>query len=213
MDKRLQAITTQLLEGKFICQFSDPDNFVLLQDDVDTRLKVENCLETLGRKLVINDSQSTYYVVHDKNTIDQKTEAEKQFNHIRQKIRPTLGFLDIISSALTSSSENKVFLQGGETIKISEVIAGLEHNQAHIDTLTRLDWIKRKDSPITDKVKTLFKEAEKEGLLALQDKVTERYLVTGKLDVMQEIMLFIAENEQLGSTELEPNNDQMKMKL
>jgi hypothetical protein len=193
----VQKIAQNLLEGHFICQFTQPEHFKMLKSDVGIRHAVETCLQTLGRFLTMNPDETTFYAVHDKNTIDYKDESMRQFNIIRQKIRPTIGFLQTMANATIKPGETKVFIQGGQLIKVSDVIGGLSHNLAHIDTLTKLEWIKNKDAPLTEKVKTLFREAEKEGLIQLIDKVAERYIVTGKLDVMVETMLFIADSENL----------------
>jgi hypothetical protein len=197
----IQKIALTLLEGDFICKFTQPERFKQIENDVHIRTSVENCLETLGRHLTLNSSETTYYAVHDRSTLDYKDESLRQFSIIRQKIRPTIGFLNTISSATTAPGDTNVFMQGGQVIKIANVISGLTHNTAYTDELTKLEWVKNKEAPLTDKVKSLFKEAEKEGLIQLIDKVAERYIVTGKLDVMVEIMLFIADSENIMSTE------------
>jgi hypothetical protein len=200
-DTDVQQIAIKLLQGDFICKFTHPEHFKQLQNEERVRTLVENCLETLGRHLTQNSNETTYFAVHDRDTMNYKEESERQFNVIRQKIRPTIGFLNTMASATAKQGETKVFMQGGQIIKIADVISGLTHNTAYTDTLTKLEWVKNKEAPLTDKVKTLFKEAEKEGLIQLIDKVAERYIVTGKLDVMVDMMLFIADSENIMSTE------------
>jgi len=100
----------------------------------------------------------------------------------------------------SAQGEAAVFIQGGEVLSVPEVIAGIEHNQVHISTLDRLVWVKKKDDPLSIKVRQLFKELEKEGLVALQNQQTERYIVTGKTDAIQDALAFIAEIEGLTSS-------------
>ena len=122
------------------------------------------------------------------------------FERLRDRIRPTLSFLQLMAAINSAQGEAAVFIQGGEVLSVPEVIAGIEHNQVHISTLDRLVWVKKKDDPLSIKVRQLFKELEKEGLVALQNQQTERYIVTGKTDAIQDALAFIAEIEGLTSS-------------
>jgi hypothetical protein len=201
----LSEIAVRLIQGEFICKFTNSSMFnELAKDDERTKNSIEAFLSVADRTLQINDRGTAYFAAHAPEAIGAKDEARKIFERLRERIRPTLSFLQLMASISTKDDESSVFIQGGELLSISEIIAGLEHNQVHLADLDRLIWVKKKDDPLSVKVRHLFKELEKEGLLMLQNPKLERYIVTGKTDAIQDAMAFIAEMEGLIVNNVEP---------
>jgi hypothetical protein len=80
--------------------------------------------------------------------------------------------------------------------------------------LDRLIWVRKKDDPLSVKVRQLFKELEKEGLLAIKNPKTERYVVTGKTDVIQDALSFIVDIESISAPQASDSNQgQGELKL
>lgn len=194
----LNEIAIRLIQGEFICQFTNAPMFnELSKDDERTQNDIEVFLSVVGRTLQSNERGTAYFAAHRPDVLGAKEEAKKVFERLRERIRPTLSFLQLMASINATEGESSVFIQGGEVLSVPEVIAGIEHNQVHLSTLDRLIWVKKKDDPLSVKVRQLFKELEKEGLLALQNPKAERYVVTGKTDAIQDALAFIAEIEGL----------------
>ena len=202
----LDDIAVRLIQGEFICQFTNPSMFnELAKEEGQTKRDINAFLAVVGRELQTNDRGTAFFAAHLPEAPGAKDEAKRVFERLRDRIRPTLSFLQLMAAINSAQGEAAVFIQAGEVLSVPEVIAGIEHNQVHISTLDRLVWVKKKDDPLSIKVRQLFKELEKEGLVALQNQQTERYIVTGKTDAIQDALAFIAEIEGLTSS---PNTTQ-----
>lgn len=198
----LNDIAMRLLQNQFICKFTQADLFNEIHHENEiVKTELERFLAVIGRSLQLSAGGTTYFVVHTADSPGAKEEARKAFELLREKIRPTLSFLQLMAQITHQEGESSVFIQGGEILSVPEVISGIEQNQAHTNSLDRLVWVKKKDDPLTVKVRSLFKELEKEGLLALRNQKTERYVVTGKTDVMMDALEFIVEAEGIASKE------------
>lgn len=211
----LNEIAIRLIQGEFICKFTNASMFnELSKDDERTKNDIEAFLSVAGRTLQINERGTAYFSAHRPDAIGAKEEAKKVFERLRERIRPTLSFLQLMYSINVTEGESSVFIQGGELLSVAEIIAGIEHNQAHLSVLDRLIWVKKKDDPLSVKVRQLFKELEKEGLLTLQNPKMERYVVTGKADTIQDALAFIAEMEGLtASYDSLPSELQVELQL
>ncbi len=211
----LNEIAIRLIQGEFICKFTNALMFnELAKDDERTKSEIESFLSVAGRTLQINERGTAYFSAHRPEAVGAKEEAKKVFERLRERIRPTLSFLQLMASINSAEGESSVFIQGGEHLSVPKVISAIEHNQVHLSTLDRLPWVKKKEDPLSVKVRQLFKELEKEGLLHLQNPTIERYIVTGKTDAIQDALAFIAEIEGLTTTpDPLPNETQVELEL
>jgi len=194
----LSSIASKLIQGEFICQYT---NFAMFNEinkpDGEIKNKLEEFLLVVGRTLECSQSGNAFFAAHKKDAPGAKEESRRIFDKLRSKIRPTLSFLQLMAEINHTNGETGVFIQGGEILVVPEIIGALEKNQAHLSALDRLVWVKRKDEPLTQKVKSLFKELEKEGLVVIKNASLEHYVVTGKTDVIQDSMAFIADAENI----------------
>ena len=211
----LSEIALKLIQGEFICQYTNANLFnELNNEDEVIKQEVERFLSVIGRTLQTNTRGTTFFAAHLPDSPGAKEEAKKAFEKLRERIRPTLSFLQLMAEINAHEGESSVFIQGGEILSVPEVIAGIEHNQAHLNSLDRLIWVRKKDDPLSVKVRQLFKELEKEGLLAIKNPKTERYVVTGKTDVIQDALSFIVDIESISAPQASDSNQgQGELKL
>lgn len=200
----LSNIAIKLLQNEFICKYTNADMFnEISKEDEVTKNQLESFLSVVGRTLQSSAGGTTFFAVHKPDAPNAKDEARKAFEMLREKIRPTLTFLQLMAEVNHKEGESKVFIQGGEILSVPDVIAGIERNQAHLSDLDRLIWVRKKDEALSVKVRLLFKELEKEGLLAVRDAKSERYIVTGKMDVMIDALAFIADIESIATESIQ----------
>jgi hypothetical protein len=189
-------IAKKLLSGTVICIFTDQENYQLLVQDDDILINVENILTSLDRKLIQSDSGKAFYAVNAELNADSKKEAKDYFRYLVRDARYYLDILEFFAEA----SEQDIYIQAGEKIQFAEIARVLTHSNSLQDRLNRLLG-NRASSDVSKMASKLLEDLVKDELLMVQDAQNLIYRFTGKLELIQQGLIFIVEQNRLGMVE------------
>jgi len=186
-------IAKKLLDAGVICVFADHENYQRLVQDNEIQESVENILASLGRKLVQSESGNAFYAVNAELNPDTKKEAKE---HFRFLVRDARYYLDILEY-FAESCEQDIYIQAGDKIHFSDMARALTHSNSLQEKLKRLLG-NRADSDVSKMASRLLEDLVKSKLLILKDPQKLIYQFTGKLELIQQGLIFIVEQNRLG---------------
>jgi hypothetical protein len=192
-------ISEILLSGGVVCIWKYKKFYNALQNDTDTRDKVENCLMLLDRKLMAIDSNLAYFAVHRELNQSAESEAKMVFTSIVHTIQPMLQWMQFLAKA----SSNNIFVSAGDTIEFATLIVALQSNQSlQADLESILINLSKSRAAVVQKshdmqLTQLLNILVDQDILWEIDKKAKKYQFTGKLELIQSCLEFIVERQQI----------------
>lgn len=87
-------LVTNLLQGGFVCETTDPEGFRWLQRE-DSFREVDAFLSRINRGLTTTINGQAFYARWRKIGQDERSEVKKVFAHVKQVIRPLMHFISL----------------------------------------------------------------------------------------------------------------------
>ncbi len=188
-----QAMTL-LLSGQFICAVSQPDAYRFLQDEAN-RKEMEVFLNRLGRRLVATRHGSAWYVAFTRLESEQRKGIREEYAEIKHNLRLVVGFFVHVMQALG----HEEFLAPGSIIETHRLSAAIDENASlrnELQTLVNLGKASS-DGTLRTALERLLKKMRDEGYLMLANPEREIYVVTGKVEYLQEVVDFLMVHESV----------------
>lgn len=181
----------RLLQGEVLCPWSTPEQARLLQDS-EVRSQVDEWVRALGYELAETSGGSGYYLVHARVDEPARADATQLFREIMVSLREHLNVISLLMEATDADAA----LAPGQVIRPNQVVAAVEESPSLRDHLGKLKTSKPQ-SGIRHQVDALIKALKDERLIVPARQNGEVYYFTGRVELIQDIIVFIQENEEL----------------
>ena len=198
-------IVKKLLDAGVICVFAHHENYQRLVQDDDLLESVQNILASLDRKLIQSESGNAFFAVNAELNTDTKKEAKEYFRYLVKDARYYLDILEFFAE----SCQQDIYIQAGEKIQFSDLARSLTHSNSLQERLKRLLG-NRADSDVSKMASRLLDDLVTSELLFLQDSQRLIYRFTGKLELIQQGLIFIVEQNRLGMEHTDPEDNLQK---
>lgn len=203
------GLVKRLLQGEFICEISHESGFRYLQDPDNAR-QVDEFLNRLEYRLAKTQNELAYYAAYRQIDSQARSDIRKVFQQFRVELQPVVEWLDMMMACLNQDTA----LSPGDTLSFSSLMQVIEQNQALADRLQSFAKFKDftgSDDSVKSRLEKLLGTLSKWGYLALANRDTLIYQVTGKLDYFYQALQFIQEHEQIPIEQ--PEDDIMQESL
>lgn len=187
-------IAKKLIQGKFICEYSSPDEHAFLvkpgvKDEMDAYLqKMEFTLSTpqAGHGFYCS------YLLPQNNQPDLK----KQFTDIINALSPLVSFLTLVQQACGDDD----IIRPGDILRMTEIQAVVEDTPVlatHLDKIVNFSLFKSTSPTVEGKLKLIFSKLIEMDYLALSNPNHQIYTATSKWALLIDQIRFINDTEQL----------------
>jgi hypothetical protein len=190
-----EQVVKRLLQGEFICEVSDEAGFRYLQQDGQAE-QVSQFLQRLGYGLARTHNQLAFYAAYHALDNTARADIRRVFQQFRLELQPVVEWLDMMMTCLGQDTA----LSPGDTLSFASLLQTIDQNQAQADrlqTFARFKEFTSSDDSVKGRLEKLLSTLQKWGYLALANRDTLVYQVTGKLDYFYQALQFIKEHEQL----------------
>lgn len=197
------GVVIKLLEGRFICNTTEPDLFEYLKTE-GARHEIDGYLGRIDRRLESTPNGQAYYAAYARIGKADRREIRDLFGTIKHEIKPVLAFLNF---AMQATHADKTLFPG-DVLDFPTLLKTVSDNPHLGEELRKFPSLGKEfvssDSNVRSMLDRILQQIVKSGYL-VQDRENDRYQVTGKIDYFYEVMDFLAENENIeDSTEKEP---------
>ncbi|MEY4768381.1 MAG: hypothetical protein RL637_1020 [Pseudomonadota bacterium] len=194
-------ITTALIQGVFICQYSHPNFYNFLQKEHNAK-EVGHYLNKMDLSLSKLNQGEAYYCSYQ-HPQQHSSELKLQFKMIIETLRPLVSFLTLIQQA---NNEDDV-IRAGYILRLTDIQSRIENNQIlarKLNKIVEYSLFKSQSSDINGKLKQLFKKLIELEYVVQTNQTKQIYQATAKWSLLQEQIEFINDREKLS---LETIND------
>lgn len=190
-----ETVVKQLLQGEFICAYTQPDSFQYLQH-AEQREKVDAFLQQLNYRLAHTPQKSAFYAAYQ--TIDEtaRNDIRKVFQRFRGELQPMVEWLELMMEALQQDKS----IMTGDRLYFAKLLQIFENNVALAERLHNFAKFKSftsSDTTLKTRLEKLLNTLADWGYLVLVDKDSLIYQATGRLDYFYQALDFIRDNEQI----------------
>jgi len=170
-----ETVVKQLLQGEFICAYTQPDSFQYLQHP-EQHEKVDAFLQQLNYRLAHTPQKSAFYAAYQ--TIDEaaRSDIRKVFQRFRGELQPVVEWLELMMEA---SQQDKSIMTGDRLY------------------FAKFKSFTGSDTTLKTRLEKLLNTLADWGYLVLVDKDSLIYQATGRLDYFYQALDFIRDNEQI----------------
>lgn len=186
-------ISQLLLSGEVICAYSHPSFFQRLVQNDELLVKIETTLLSLERRLIQSASGNTFYAVNSTLDDKEKSEAKIYFKYIVHDARYILSWLDFFAEV----SQQDIYIQAGDKINFSDTVNALTYNQSLQEKLRSILKVSSNIDVVQLAEKLFDRLQKKDKVMILVDRHKRQYQFTGKLELIQQSLLFIVEQNLL----------------
>jgi len=187
-------IAKQLINGKFICEYSYPDQYAFLlkagmADEMTVYLeKMEFTLSTP------QEGNGFYcsYLFPKNNQVDLK----KQFTEIISALSPLVSFLTLVQQ----SSGDDDIIRPGDVLRMTEVQGVIEDTtvlSTQLDKMVRHSLFRSTSPTVEGKLKQVFNKLIEMDYLVSSNPAHQIYTATSKWSLLIDQIRFINDTEQL----------------
>ena len=131
-ENQFTLIIEQLLNGQFICEFTDEAAYDYLTKEAYHQA-IDGYLRKIGRCLKATDNKGVYYCAYTSvHANERRTDVRKQFRETINAMEPLCRWLKLVMSALQRDAS----LQPGDIVRHGELLSALEVTPALVDDLS-----------------------------------------------------------------------------
>jgi len=187
-------IAKQLINGKFICEYSYPDQYsFLLKAGMADEMTVY--LEKMEFTLSTPQEGNGFYCSYlfPKNN---QADLKKQFTEIISALSPLVSFLTLVQQ---SSGEDDI-IRPGDVLRMTEVQGVIEDTMAlstQLDKLVRHSLFRSTSPTVEGKLKQVFNRLLEMDYLVSSNPAHQIYTATSKWSLLIDQIRFINDTEQL----------------
>lgn len=192
-----RKLITTLLGGAVVCPWSFPaESRLLEQQDVQDKINV--WVGDLGMELAETSSGRGYYLVYRGFDPTVKAVARDMFSRVMKDLRFYVRMLEVLMNALHAD----MTMVAGEELRFHDFLNQVSQSPSLQSQLSELSSSK-KHSAVKEQLESLFQRLVKEGLLVEANAKHSIYQVTARIELIQDVIIFIGENEKLSEPESE----------
>ena len=188
-------IVKELLEGAFICGVKSPDGYTYLQDDDNFR-KVDDYLRLIDLRLSKTGSGMAFFLTHADLDDQGKKSAKALFTDIKNNIRPLVSFLDLIMRTVRDDNA----ISPGEKLEKNKLMSLIAQNPSLTEALRNVANQTKtvsSDGSDSDRFLKILRKFCKDGYLEEVNREEEIFKFTGKVEFVQEVIIFLMQNDQI----------------
>lgn len=194
-------VTTKLISGQFICQVSAPEAFQYLTDPNVRNGKtcaedIDQYLQRIGMRLSRTESGSAFYTTHSGVDDSGKKAAKQLFADVKNNLRFMVEFLKLVMDA----TGKDYAVNHGEKFNLSKLMGMISQNPSLIDALRKVANLGKAvsaDGNDRSRLEKIVKKLRSDGYVEEMNQEQEIYQFTGKVEYLQDVMKFLAENDQI----------------
>ncbi len=195
--EQYRALLTRLLAQDVVCQWSQPALARLLEKE-EVRQRINRWVGELGMELACTSSERGHYLVYRGYDVAVKSAAREMFTKVMKDLRFYVRMLEMMMNALHADAA----LVPGEELRFNDLLSLIGQSPSLQSQLGELHS-SRKHSAVKDQMETLFARMVKEGLLVEANAKHSIYQVTGRIELIQDVIIFIQDNERLPEAEVD----------
>lgn len=192
-----RKLITALLGGAVICPWSFPAEARLLEQQ-DIRNKINGWVSDLGMELAETSSGRGNYLVYRGFDPTVKAVARDMFSRVMKDLRFYVRMLEV----LMNSFHADITMVAGEELRFHDLLNKVGQSPSLQSQLSELSSSK-KHSAVKEQLESLFQRLVKEGLLVEANAKHSIYQVTARIELIQDVIIFIGESEKLSGPESE----------
>ncbi len=188
-----------LIEGNMICSVTLADCYKYLSVD-ENFYKVSSFFDQMGRTLKNTENKNAYYLAYKDIDKENRSKIVSVFSKARKQFQPIIYFIYEIMNIKSQDYALSV----GDSISLSYVEKKVEQRHDLKNRITELYKLvssssNAKRDTIRSKIEFIFKYMEREGIVYQTNKEESIYLITGKIELIYELLAYINENEKIVS--------------
>ena len=163
-------------------------------------------LQDLEMKRSETRSGTGMYLTYEGWNPQVKSAAKENFSKLIKDLRFYTQALELLMSSLHPDAS----FVPGEEIRFNNLLSQIDQSTTLQSQLAGLPSSKKHEA-LRDQLESLFSRLKKEGLLVEANTLHSIYQITARMDLIQEMLEFIAENEALPN--LEPDHEKSQSVL
>ena len=192
-----RTLLTQLMSGQVICQWSAPSLARLLERE-DVKNRVNRWASEIGMQLASTSSGAGHYLVYEGFDSNAKAVSRELFTRLMKSLRFYVQTLEMLMNALPP----EMTLVPGEELRFHNLLHQVGQSPSLQTQLGNLPSSKR-HTAYKEQLDSLFSVLLKEGLLVEANAKHSIYQVTSRIELIQDLIIFIQENEELPEPEID----------
>ena len=200
-------IARALLSGEVICPFTNSEFFDQLQSET-LKTKLNLWLKEIDLCLRSPESNQSFYAASVFDDNEMKAQSRAIFQDIMKNTRFHLSWLVHFMNLMHRDHA----VTPGEQVRYSDLLNKLNNNTSLQGELGSIS-VCSKASTIQDQLDALLKQLEKDRMIIETNSKSRFYQFTGKVEVLQECLIFIQENEDIPIEEIEAPDEHQRTLL
>lgn len=192
-----RSLVTALIRGAVICPWSFPTEARLLERE-DIQEKINAWVDDLGMELAETSSGNGHYLVYRGFDPTVKAVARDIFTSVMKDLRFYVRMLEVLMNSLHAD----MTMVAGEELRFHDFLNQVIQSPSLQAQLSELSSSK-KHSAVKEQLESLFQRLAKEDLLVEANSKHSIYQVTARIELIQDVIIFIGENEKLFDAESE----------
>jgi len=186
-----------LIQGNVICRWSDPSAAEILERP-ETRERINQWSGELDMELAQTTSENGWFLVYKGIDPHTRSVARDLFSGIMKELRFYVRMLELLMNTLHRDAS----MSPGETMRLSELMQAMDESPDLRAQLADLPT-SRKTAVVKDQVETLIGKLKREGVIIESNAKHSIFTFTAKIDLIQDIVIFIQDNEHIPVQEAE----------
>lgn len=187
-------IAKQLINGKFICEYSYPDQYsFLLKAGMADEMTVY--LEKMEFTLSSPQEKNGFYCSY-LFPKDNQADLKKQFTEIISALSPLVSFLTLVQQ----STGDDDIIRPGDVLRMTEIQGVIEDTTAlstQLDKIVRHSLFRSTSPTVEGKLKQVFNKLIEMDYLVSSNPAHQIYTATSKWSLLIDQIRFINDTEQL----------------
>ena len=210
----------RLLEGKFICEITAPEEYRWLvqkkRSDGEDKVKsnsdeISEYLDKVGRTLTSTTQGLAYYAATKKIAAKDKEAVKAQFTLVKQRIQPVVRFLTFCMSV----EKKDMVPQAGDCLDYPALLKAITAENGYLlEQLQQFSAISRDfvtaDTSAGGMLMKVLQQMVNWDCLVLDNAAQQRYRLTGVLDYYTQVIDFLVENEEMLASTIKAEQEEEK---
>lgn len=184
-----------LLSGRVICAWSSPESMQVLESE-ENRRRINTWVSELDMKLAQTSGGAGYYLVYEGVSSHTRDVARELFRSIMKELRFHVEMLETFMKVLHPDTS----LVPGETIHLAQLLQAADESPDICGMLADLPT-SRNSRVVKEQAEALLARLKREEIVVETNPKRSIFTFTAKIDLIQDILIFIQESEGIPVTE------------
>lgn len=201
----LNKTLRKLLDGKYICPISAPDEFEIL-GETSSQTEVDAWLGKIDLRLARLGTEGAFFAAPRKIELADALKVRDEFARYRDIYGPAVQMMNLVRHA-----KDEFGCRMGDVVQLAELMSNVAESATMETQLRSLHGVisgtatRLKNREFLQK---LLEHLRNDGYLMLTNPQTETYTVTGKVEQLALAMQYMAEHEGIASEEEDEKDDE-----